>query len=134
MRLDNEAREEHLSLLEKQELAVQLVPLWNYKNNLAERAIQAYKNHLMSRTSTDDIYFPMALWYILIPQVKITINLLRNSRKNPNLLAHAQIFGQFYYDKTLLVLPGYKFIAHETLSSRKYGHSTAQKPNAQSNP
>ena len=51
---------------------------------------------------------PMILWDAFIPQVNITINLLRNSRIN----------GQFDCNKTLLVTPGFNGIIHETLAKK----------------
>jgi hypothetical protein len=55
----------------------------------------------------------MYLWDRLIPQAVITRNLLRQSRINPKLSAHAQLNGLFDYNKTPLAPPGTKVIIHE---------------------
>lgn len=44
--------------------------------NGAERAIQTYKNHLVAGLCMVDKNFPMQLWDELLPQSKITLNLL----------------------------------------------------------
>ena len=61
IRLDNEISKEHLALLEQQGLKVQLVPPHNHRQNLAERAIQTYKNHLIAGLSGADPSFPLSL-------------------------------------------------------------------------
>jgi len=89
IRIDNEVSKDHLALLEQQELKVQLVPPYNHRQNLAERAIQTYKNHFIAGLSSTDPSFPLILWDTLIPQANITLNLLRSSRINPKLSAYA---------------------------------------------
>ena len=58
--------------------------------------------------------FPLNLWDKLLPQCKITLNLLRASRINPNLSAYAQLNGPFNYNSTPLAPPGMKVLIHET--------------------
>ena len=72
----------------------------------------------MEGLSGTDPSFPRMLWDTLIKQHTITINLLRRSRINPRLSAHAQIFWQFNYDTTPLALPGCKCVLHEKPSAR----------------
>ena len=118
IRLDNEVSKEHMALLQEQELKVQLVPPHNHRQNLAERAIQTYKNHFIAGLSGADPSFPLALWDTLIPQANLTLNLLRSSRINPKLSAHAQIFGQYDYNATPIAPPGCKCIMHESPTNR----------------
>ena len=87
--------------------------------NAAERAIRAYKNYLMPGLSGTYPSFTVILWETLIPQAKITINLLRNSRANTKLSACAQIFGQFDCNKTPLAPPGCKWVLHKNTPNRK---------------
>ena len=61
IRLDNEISKEHLSLLEQVGLKVQLVPPYEHRQNLAERAIQTCKNHLIAGLSGADPSFPLIL-------------------------------------------------------------------------
>jgi hypothetical protein len=65
-----------------------------------------------------DTQFPIHLWDRLIPQAVITLNLLRHSRLNPKLSAHAQLNGLFDYNKTPLASPGTKVIIHKKTDHR----------------
>ena len=53
----------------------------------------------------------MNLWDCLIPQSVITINLLQQSRSDPNKSAYKALNGSFNYDATPLAPPGCKTIA-----------------------
>jgi hypothetical protein len=55
---------------------IQLVPPDNHRQNLAERAIQTFKNHFKAVIAGVDNNFPMHLWDCLLPQTVLTLNLL----------------------------------------------------------
>ena len=57
-------------------------------------------------------------WYHLIPQAVITLNLLRSSRTNPSLSAHASINRNFDFNATPLAPTGTKILVHESSSTR----------------
>ena len=61
IRLDNEVSREYLTLLEQQNLKVQLVPPHNHRQNLAESAIQTCENHLIAGLSGASPSFPLLL-------------------------------------------------------------------------
>ena len=65
----------------------QLVPLYLHCTNATERAIQTYKDNLISGLSSCDPNLPLHIWDRLIPHATLTLNLLRPSRLNPRLLA-----------------------------------------------
>jgi len=67
----------------------QLVPPDNHRVNAAERAIRTFKNHFIAGLATADPNFPIQLWDRLLDQCEITLNLLRTSRLNTQLSAHA---------------------------------------------
>ena len=92
----------------KEEVKYQLVALYIHRQNAAERAIRTFKDHFIAGLCTTDKQFPARLWNELIPQAEITLNLLRTSRINPKLSAHAQVFGQFDYNRTPMAPPGLK--------------------------
>ena len=75
------------------ELPYQLVPPYNHRRNMSERGIKRYKNHFICRISGADPEFPLILLDTFAKQVNITINLLRNSKINPKLSAHALFWG-----------------------------------------
>ena len=78
----------------------------------AERAIQTFKAHMKSCLSGANPSFALTEWDRLIPELSITLNLLRNSHCNPKLSACSCIFGQFNFLATPLAPPATKIIAH----------------------
>ena len=117
-RLDNEASNALKTRLQDHGITFQLAPPHIHRRNAAERAIRTFKNHFLAGLASTDPHFPLYLWSALIPQATITLNLLRQSRINPNLSAYAQIWGQFDFNRTPLVPPGTKLILHEKPSQR----------------
>ena len=91
----------------------QLVPPHIHRRNAAERAIQTFKNHFIAGLSSVHKLFPMHLWCRLIPQSILSLNLLRGSRMNQKLSAHAQVHGSFDFNATPLASPGTKIIIHK---------------------
>ena len=57
--------------------------------------------------------FPLNKWDSLLPQAVITLNLLRTSRLNPKLSAHALLNGPYDFNATPMAPPGSKIIVHE---------------------
>ena len=96
-----------------------LVPPHLHRRNTEERAIQTFKNHFIDRIVSTHKYFPLYLWCRLLPQAIVTLNLLRQSRINPTLSAHAQLHGQFYFNATSFAPPGKKIIVHQKPTIRK---------------
>jgi hypothetical protein len=70
-----------------------LVPPHMHRRNAAERAIHTWKNHFTAGICSADPTFPLHLFSHMIEQVTITINLLRASRRNPNVSAHNILEG-----------------------------------------
>ena len=95
--LDNEASEAFKKEIRKN-CKIQLVPPDNHRQNLAERAIQTFKNHFKSVIAGVDESFPMRLWDKILPQVFLTLNLLWQSNVAPTVLAYACINGPFDYN------------------------------------
>jgi len=112
-RLDNEASKLLKSLLSDNNIDYQLTPAHIHRRNAAERAIRTFKNHFIAGLCSVAPDFPMHLWDHLLPQAQLTLNLLRPSRINPALSAHAQLFGAFDYNRTPLAPPGMRCVAHE---------------------
>ena len=55
----------------------------------------------------------------MIPQAVLTLNLLRASRINPRLSAHAQLHGMFDFNKTPLAPPGTRALVFEDPDTRE---------------
>ena len=107
---------EHYMLQE--DIEFQLTPAGLHRRNLAERAIQTFKNHFIAGLCSTHPNFPLVLWDKLLSQCLITLNLLRQSRVNPQLSAYAQVYGPFDYSKTPLAPPGMKILIHERTDDR----------------
>ena len=88
------------------------MPPHSHRRNLAERAIQTWKNHFKAGLASTNPHFPLTKWDRLIPQANITLNLLRTSRVNPALSAYAYVFGNFNFMATPLAPPGTKVVVH----------------------
>ena len=117
-RLDNEASKLLQDKMDKNQIQWQLVPPGNHRRNAAEQHICNFKNHFISILVGTDPDFPLHLWDKLIPQACITINLLHNSHRNPQLPAEEYLNGNFYYNTTPLSPPGTKVVEFEPPDKR----------------
>ena len=116
--IDNKTSADLFAYLEQAEITVQMVPPHCHRRNAAERAIRTFKNHLIAALCTTDDGFPLDLWDKILEQVVLTLNLMRASRMNPRLSAHAQVHGAFDYNLTPLAPPGTLVLVHEKPSAR----------------
>jgi hypothetical protein len=91
--LDNEASLEFKQAIKKDNMEFQLVTLHMHRANLAEKAIQTFKNHFKAILSGVDDSFPLHLWDRLLPQAEMTLNMLRPSNISPHVSAHMYAFG-----------------------------------------
>ena len=76
-------------------------------------AIHNFKAHFLSVLAGVSDDFPPTLWDRLLPQFKITINLIQQSNATPNVLAYAHLSGPFDYNKMPLALLGCNAQVHE---------------------
>ena len=111
-RLDNEASESFLAVLDDLQVEYQMTPPNIHRQNPAERAIRTWKDHFMSVLATVDPAFPMHLWCRLTHAVNIQLNLLRQSRLHPQLSGKCHLNGVFDYNKTLMLPLGTKSIIY----------------------
>ena len=107
--LDNECSQDLKNAFKKYNVDFQRVPPHSHRCNAAERTIQTWKNHFITGLSSCDPKFPLSEWDHLLPQAEITLNLLRSSRRLPNLLAHACLFGNYDFNRCALAPPGTKY-------------------------
>jgi hypothetical protein len=112
-RLDNEISRVLIKAIKDKGIDYQLASPHDHRLNPAERAIQTFKNHLISILHGSDSNFPAWLWWQIIPQVIITLNMLRRSRINPKMSAYTQIFGVFDYNRTPLAPIGTRTAVHQ---------------------
>ena len=81
--------------LTKQECKLQLVELHNKRVHAAERAIQTFKDTFIAALATADSNFPIQLWDKLTTQVQDTLNMMRESYVNPNVLEYGALNGPY---------------------------------------
>ena len=77
----------------------QLVPPRNHRANNVERVIQNFKKHFIEGLCIIDKDFHLKLWYRLLQQAAISLNLIRKSITFPHLSAYTNIFEEFDFKK-----------------------------------
>ena len=116
--LDNECLTDIKNTIRSYNATFQLVPPHQHRQNAAETAIKTVKSHLLSGIATCHTQFPITEWDRLLPQAKLTLNLLRNSRINPKLSSWAFLHGHHDFNKHPLAPPGSKILVHSKPSNR----------------
>jgi hypothetical protein len=81
--MDNECSAAVEKYIRSKAVNIQLVPPLNHQANAAEHAIATFKEHIIAALATVDMLCPLQLWDEFLPQVEITLNMLRFSRRNP---------------------------------------------------
>ena len=90
-----------------------------HRRNAAERAIRTFKAHFISILAGVAHDFPSHLWDLLLPQAELTLNLLRQSLRNPSVSAWEDSHGKFNYDAMPLGPLGISVIVHAKPSRRR---------------
>jgi hypothetical protein len=79
-------------------MTYKLLPPEEHQQNMAEEAIQSFKDHFIGVLSGCAESMPMHLWYQLLPQVERQLLLLCQSGVNPSMSAYAHVYqGQHNY-------------------------------------
>ncbi len=92
---------------------MELVPPGCHRRNAAEVAIRNFKAHFLSILAGVAANFPPSLWDRLLPQTKITINLIQQPNATTNVLAYSHLSGPFDYNKMPLAPMGCEAQVHE---------------------
>ena len=87
-----------------------------YCHNASEWSIINFRNIFISIFPTIDPDFPVCEWDHLLPQDKITINLLHNDRFNPKHSSYACIFVRCIFNKNPIAPPGTIFVVTDKLN------------------
>jgi hypothetical protein len=94
------------------------VPPHNHRANATERAIATFKEHFIAALATVDKLCPLQLWDEFLPQVELTLNMLRFSRRNPKISANQEVYGAFNFNKMPLAPLGTKALIYDNPTSR----------------
>ena len=116
--LDNECSTALKTSLCDSDIDFQLVLPVLHKRNAVERAIHTFKIRFIAGLCSVDKNDPLHLWDKMLPQAELTLNLMRGSRINPKLSAHAQLHGNFDFNRTPLAPPGIRVLVHVKPSER----------------
>ena len=117
--LDNEARADlKRAIKENLNNHYQLVPPNTHLSNAAERAIRMFKANFISILAGVAPYFPRNLWDLLLPQIELTLNLLRQATLDPSISAWSYFHGPFIGDATPIGPLGCNIIAHKNTGTR----------------
>ncbi|KAL7478375.1 hypothetical protein ACHAW6_004139 [Cyclotella cf. meneghiniana] len=117
--LDNEISQAMKDLIhDKYHMQYELAPPGCHRRNAAEVVIRNFKCHFLSILAGVADDFPLQLWDKLLPQTKITLNLLRQSNATPTISAYAHLCGPFDYNKMPLAPLGCNVQIHEKSDQR----------------
>ena len=118
--LDNEARKEYCRVITQTWKATfQLAPPYVHCRNAAERAIRNFKAHFLAILAGVGSAFPISLWDTLLPQTKLTLNLLRQDTLATDMSAWEYYNGPINYNTTSFRPIGCKVTIHNKSGTRK---------------
>jgi hypothetical protein len=104
--LHNKAPAEFLEAIWANGCRVEKTPAEMHRRNITECAIQTYKGHFIATLAGVSDNFPIHQWQELVPQIVLTLNLLRLSHVAPNVSAYAYHHGNFGYNRMPLAPMG----------------------------
>ena len=117
--LDNEASKQYKQAIKESNMDYQLVPPDDHRRNIAEKAIQTWKDHFISASSGTATSFPSHLWCQIIPQLERQLNLLMNTNSNPKVCTYTALYGPHDYNRMPFVPVGSESFAHDKPGRRK---------------
>jgi hypothetical protein len=113
---DNKASEDFKRVvIESWKTKFQLVLPDMHQRNKVERMIRHFKNGFLSILASIDAAFPPYLWDLLLPQAKLTVNLLRQATINPKISAWEYLNCPFDFNKTPLAPVGCRVLIQAKL-------------------
>ena len=96
--LDTECSEEVKQAIKNNGMMYQLAPAYDHQRDIAEKAIQTFKDHFVAVLCGTAAKFPMQLWCHILRQAEHQLNLLRKSRVTPAVSCFAAMYGQHDYN------------------------------------
>ena len=117
--LDNKVSNAMKTIIrDEYKMNLELIPPGCHRRNAAVVAIRNFKAHFLSVLAGTATSFPLTLWDQLLPQAKVTFNLLRHSIASPNVSVYAHPSGPFDYNKMSLTPMECKTQVHEKSDKR----------------
>ena len=94
-------------------MTFELVPPDDHRHNMAEKAIQTFKDYFVGVLSGCAPTFPLHLWCQLPPQVERQLLLLRQSQLHSNLSVYAHVYDHHNHNRHLLIPIGMEALVHD---------------------
>ena len=116
--MDNECSKSVQTFIKEQEVPIQLVEPGNHYVNAAEMGVKTSKYHLISSLATVAKSSPLQLWCQYMPQIEMTLIMLRTCRRDPTISAYESLNGPFNYNKTPLASLGYPAVLYDNPTNR----------------
>jgi hypothetical protein len=110
---NNQASAEYKATIEASGMTYELVPPKEHQCNMAEKAIQTFKDHFVGVLSGCAPSMPIHLWCQLLPQVERQLLLLRQSHVHPNLSVYAHVYKHHNYNWHPFVPIGMEALVHD---------------------
>jgi hypothetical protein len=86
--------------------------------NKTKQAIGIFSEHFISALATINNLCPLQLWDEFLPQIGLTLYLMRFSRRNPLISANHKLYGPFNFNKTPLAPLGTKALVYNIPATR----------------
>jgi hypothetical protein len=116
--MDNECSAVVEKHIKASKINIQLILPHNHRVNATKQAIATFKEHFIASLATVDKLCPLQLWDEFLPQVELTLNMLRFSCRNPNQSANQEIYSPFDFNKTPFAPLGTKALIYDDPDSR----------------
>jgi hypothetical protein len=97
LRTAGECSQDFKDTIHLNKMMFQLFPLHDHQQNLAENAIQTFKDHFIAILCGADKSLPLNLWDRLLPQAEHTLNMLWPSQMTPTISAYPYLWKQHDY-------------------------------------
>ncbi len=110
--LDNQASAAYKKAIGDSDMTYECVPPDNHLYNMAEKAIQTFKDHFVGILSGCAPTFRLHLWCHLLLQVDWQLLLLQKLQLHPNLSTYTHVYGHHDYNKHPFVLIGMEALVH----------------------
>ena len=117
--LDNEASAKYKAAITNFGMTYQLVPPDDHWRNIAEKAIQFWKDHFIAALSGASSTFLLRLWRQVILQAEMQLLLLRQSNTNPKIYSYAHLYGAHDYSALPFVPICMETLVHDKPGKRR---------------
>ena len=116
--MDNKCSKAVQKFIKEQEVPIQLVEPGNHRVNAEQMGVKTGKYHLISILATVAISIPLHRWCQYLPQLYMTLNMLRTCRRDPTISAYKALNGPFDYNKTPLAPLGSPAVIYDDPTTR----------------